>query len=66
MDKIQIEKRTKFLYEPLNIIRKRYENKVLNIKVKDLYDYLNIYDEKNETVKRNIIKRIIKRILGRK
>ena len=62
-----MQKRSQFLYEPLNDIRKKYQNEMINIQVSDFYDYLGILNDNNFTTKKsNIIKRVIKKIIRRK
>ena len=66
-NKKEVQKRSQFLYEPLNDIRKKYQNEIINIQVSDFYDYLGIFDDNNlPTKKSNIIKRILKKIIRRK
>lgn len=66
-NKEEVQKRSQFLYEPLNDIRKKYQNEMINIQVSDFYDYLGIMNDNNFTTKKsNIIKKIIKKIIRRK
>ena len=66
-NKEEVQKRSQFLYEPLNDIRKKYQNEMINIQVSDFYDYLGILNDNNFTTKKsNIIKRVIKKIIRRK